>query len=159
MKTNKVLMTLAILAACLSTSPQSTWAQADGHEHSTGETLLKLDNGIKWATDANLRLGMSRIRDALSGDVAGGKLSAIQYRTLAQKVNDQISFIVQNCKLGKEADEMLHLILAELVAGADAISASGDEHSMHHGAEKISHALKDYATFFEHPGWIAKSMR
>lgn len=152
MKTNRTLAVLAILACCMGTGPHTAWAQDGGHasHHAAKVEHLKLNHGKKWTTDANLRLGMERIRDALS---AGDKMSAKQYQALAQNVNDQISFMVQNCRLDKQTDAMLHLLLADLVAGADAISASGDEHSMHLGAEKISNALDDYATYFEHPGW------
>jgi hypothetical protein len=154
MKTSRTLAALTILTCCLGAGAHTAWAQESGHDHSAHHAAeaqhLKLNNGKKWETDANLRLGMERIRDALA---AGSKMSARQYMELAQNVNDQISFMAQNCRLDKQTDAMLHLVLADLVAGADAISASGDEHSMHHGAEKISNALKDYETYFNHPGW------
>lgn len=160
MKTNRALVTLTTLACCLGTGPHAAWAQGNGHDHSAHQAAetqhLKLNHGKKWMTDANLRLGMERIRDALSAEMTAihsGKMSAKQYQGLAQKVNDQISFMVQNCKLDKDADAVLHLILAGLVSGADAISAAGDEHSRHLGVEKILHRLNDYATYFDHPGW------
>lgn len=160
MKTNRALAILSILACCLGTGSHAAWAQGNGHDHSAHQAAetqhLKLNHGKKWATDANLRLGMERIRDALSADMAAihsGKMPAKQYQGLVQKVNDQISFMVQNCKLDKEADAVLHLVLAELVSGADAISAADDDHSRHLGVEKILHGLNDYATYFEHPGW------
>lgn len=151
MNTRRTLTALTILVCCLGTGTHTVWAQEGDHasHHAAGVQHLELNHGKKWATDANLRLGMERIRDALPA----GKVSAGQYRALAQSVNDQISFMAQNCRLDQQTDAMLHLVLADLVAGADAISTSGDEHSMHHGAEKISNALKDYATYFEHPGW------
>lgn len=157
MKTNRALVTLTILACCLG-SGSHAWAQGNGHasHHAAEVEHLKLNNGEKWKTDANLRLGMERIRDALSAEMTaihGGKMSAKQYQGLVQKVNDQISFMVQNCKLDKDADTVLHLVLAELVTGADAISIAGDDHSRHLGVEKILHGLNDYATYFEHPGW------
>ncbi|MFH2140368.1 MAG: hypothetical protein ABII63_06195 [Pseudomonadota bacterium] len=154
MKTSKTLAVLTALACCLGAGAHTAWAQESDHDHSAHHVAdaqqLKLNHGKKWETDANLHLGMERIRDALA---AGGKMSARQYLALAQNVNEQISFIAQNCRLDKQTDAMLHLVLADLVAGADAIYASGDEHSMHHGAEKISNALKDYGIYFEHPGW------
>lgn len=158
MKTNSALMTLAILS-CLGSGPHAAWAQGNGHDHShhaAEADHLKLNNGKKWATDANLRLGMERIRDALSSEMTAihnGKMTATQYQGFVQKVNEQISFMVQNCKLDKEADTVLHLVLAGLVSGADAISAAGDEHSRHLGVEKILHGLNDYVTYFDHPGW------
>lgn len=158
MRTNRTLAALTILASCLGIGAHTAWARESGHDHSSHHAEeakhLKLNNGKKWRTNANLRLGMERIRDALAAAAArSGKMSAKQYQELAQKVNNQISFMVQNCRLDKQTDAILHLILADLIAGADEISTSGDEHSMHQGTKKISDGLKDYATYFEHPGW------
>jgi len=156
---NSRSVTLAILALCLGAVSDGS-AQTNGHDHSSHHTAgaahPKLNNGTKWATDAALRQGMVRIRDALSAEtetIANGRMSAQQYQVLAQEVNDQVSFMVQNCKLDEEADAVLHLILIELGAAADAISTSGDVHSKHLGAERMSRALEDYATYFDHPGW------
>jgi len=158
MKTNRALAALTILSCCLGIGAHTAWAQESGHDHSSHHAeeakQLKLNNGKKWETDANLRLGMELIRDALAvAAVHNSKMSAKQYQELAQKVNKQISFMVKNCRLDEQTDAMLHLVLADLIAGTDAISTSGDEHSMHQGTKKIVDALKDYAAYFEHPGW------
>ncbi len=54
------------------------------HSHDAAEaTRLTLDNGRKWATDDNLRLAISRIRDALAAElpaIHSGKATAKQYR-------------------------------------------------------------------------------
>ena len=126
------------------------------HSHDAAEaTRLTLDNGRKWATDDNLRLAMSRIRDALAAElpaIHSGKATAKQYRALAQKADDQIAFMVKNCKLESKADAMLHLVLADIIAGADAMKGK-DSNEAHKGAVKIAQALKNYAAFFDHPGW------
>jgi len=153
-KTSKTLAALTVFACCLGGGAHTAWAQESGHDHSAHHAAeaqhLELNNGRKWETDTNLRLGMERIRDALA---ASAKMSARQYLALAQNVNDQISFIAKNCWLDKQTDAMLHLVLADLIAGTDEISASQGEHSIHHGVEKISNALKKYGNYFEHPGW------
>ena len=98
---------------------------------------------------------MSRIRDALTAElpaIHSGKATTEQYRALAQKTNDQIAFMVKNCKLDREADAMLHLVLADIIAGADAMIGQGSSEA-HKGAAKIAHALENYATYFDHPGW------
>jgi hypothetical protein len=97
---------------------------------------------------------MSRIRNALAAElpaIHSGKASAGQYHALAKKVSDQIAFMVQNCKLDEDA--MLHLILAEFIAGADAMSNQKGNNARRQGVEKIAHALENYATYFYHPGW------
>ena len=136
---------------------------AQDHSHSHGEhahgegtsAQLTPDHGKKWATDDSLRQGMSRIRDALNAElpaVHSGKATAEQYQALAQKVNDQLAFMVKNCRLEPKADAVLHLILADIIAGADILQAQqGGE--AHQGAVKIVHALENYASYFDHPGW------
>lgn len=156
----KVAATLST-AALLSVGAGTALAQDHGHSHeagrdSGGAAQLTLNNGKKWATDANLRQGMSRIRDALATElpaIHAGKATAKQYRALAQKTNDQIAFIVKNCKLDENADAMLHLLLADIIAGADAMVGQ-DNSEARKGAEKIAHALENYATYFDHPGWL-----
>jgi len=70
------------------------------------------------------------------------------------KVNDQLAFMVKNCKLEPKADAVpvLHLILADIIAGAGILQAQhGGE--AHQGVVKIVHALENYASYFDHPGW------
>ena len=133
-------------------------ALAQDHHHSHDHqqpAQLTLDNGKKWATDSNLRQGMSRIQNALSAElpaIHADKLTAEQYRALAQKTNDQIAFIVKNCKMDQKMDAVLHIVLADIIAGSDAMMAQGGNEARK-GAEKIARALDNYGTYFDHPGW------
>ncbi len=151
----KFAATLAA-TALLSAGAQPALAQHHHHAHEeTAPAPLTLNNGQKWATDDSLRLGMSHIRDALTAElpaIHAGKATAKQYRTLAQKTNKQIEFMVQNCKLNPEADAMLHVLLAEIIAGADAMQMKNISDARN-GAVKIVLALDNYATYFDHPGW------
>lgn len=151
----KIAATLSA-AALLSMSSGMVSAQDHSHSHDAGEPAqLTLNNGKKWVTDDNLRQSMSRIRDALAAElpaIHSGKATAEQYRALAQKTNDQIAFMVKNCKLEQKADAMLHLVLADIIAGADAMMAH-DGSEARKGAEKIARALDDYGAYFAHPGW------
>lgn len=148
-----MLSAVALLSAAWSVQAQE---HAHDHAHGAQETAqLALNNGKKWATDDNLRQGMSSIRDALAAElpaIHSGKATAIQYRALAQKVHDQIAFMVNNCKLDQKADAMLHLVLADIIAGADAMTGQ-DGSEAHKGVEKIARALENYAAYFDHPGW------
>lgn len=154
--------TIAILsiAALPGMGAEIALAQEHSHSHAhhdhAGETArLTLNNGKKWETDANLRQGMDGIRDALSAELHAihtGKATAEQYRALAQKTNDQIAFMVKSCKLEPKADAMLHLLLADIIAGADAMSGK-DINEARKGAEKIAEALDNYGNYFVHPGW------
>lgn len=153
----KVAATLAT-AVLLSLGTQQCLAQdhAHGHDHdATAPAQLALDNGQKWATDDSLRQGMIRTRNALAANLAAihsGKATAKEYQALAQKTNEQVSFMVQNCKLDPKADAMLHLLLGDIIAGADAMAGKNSSEARK-GAEKIAQALEEYGAYFNHPGW------
>ena len=141
-------------AALLAMSAGTVLAQGHSHSHETGQPgQLAFNDGKKWATDESLREAMSRIRGAMTAALPTiHKATAEQYRALARSTNDQIAFIVKNCKLDEKADAMLHLVLADIIAGADAMMAhSGSD--ARKGAEKIMHALDNYGVYFDHPGW------
>ena len=156
----KIIAATLSAAILLCMSPAAVSAQEHGHSHGYVHDMeklvqLTLNDGKKWTTDNSLRQGMDRIRDALSAElpaIHSGKAAAEQYQALAQKVNDQLAFMVKNCKLEPKADAVLHLILADIIAGADILQAQhGGE--THQGAVKIVHALENYAGYFDHPGW------
>lgn len=134
-------------------------AHDHGHEHgasSVAPPVLALKQGRKWPTDASLRQGMSRIRDAMEEPmpaIYAGKADSTQFGIRAKRVNEQIAFMVQNCRLDKETDAMLHLVLAEIIAGAEAMEGKNKELDRRGGAEKVMHALENYDRYFNHPGW------
>ena len=72
--------------------------------------VLKLNDGARWQTDAALRTGMESIRGAVAHalpDVHGGRYSAAQYQALGDAVEQQVGYIVQNCKLEPADYEVL----------------------------------------------------
>lgn len=145
-----------MLAVCLGFGAQTAMAQGEHSHHGDAPTHLTLDNGKKWPTDQSLRQGMAGIRDALAAElhaIHDNKATDKQYRNLAKKVNDQIAYVTQNCKPGKEADAMLHLIMVEIIDGAKTMSDQKSTKTQRPGAEKIAHALEQYAIYFDHPGW------
>ena len=98
---------------------------ADPHQHAAGEpSKLAFDHGKKWATDEPLRKNMSEIRAVLAAKQVGihkGTLAPEDYKTLGTLVEARVATIVAECKLEPAADANLHLIVAELIAGADAM--------------------------------------
>lgn len=150
--------TATALSAALLLTVASGTVMAQEHNHSHDhekQAQLTLDNGKKWVTDGNLRQAMGLIREALTAElpaIHSGKATTEQYRALAQKTNDQIAFMVKNCKLEQKADAMLHLVLADIIAGSDAMAAQ-DGKAARKGAEKIAQALENYGTYFDHPDW------
>lgn len=145
-----------VLVLLMSSAPGLAGAHDHEHSHDAGAPgKLELKQGAKWPTDAHLRQGMDGIRHAMRDKVAelrSGALTLEQAHTLSQKVNGQIAFMVQNCKMDSDADAVFHLVLADIIAGADAL-AGQDMGKARQGAEKISHALENYGVYFDHPGW------
>ncbi|QYM78890.1 carbonic anhydrase [Horticoccus luteus] len=118
-----------------------------------GAVGLTLQHGERWETDAPLRSGMQRIRDAvaLSLDEAHATTTApAAAKTLDATVQENVAYLIQNCRLPPAADADLHVILSELLAGADLLAA--DARSVE-GKARLTHALQAYATHFDHPNW------
>jgi hypothetical protein len=122
---HKVFGALAAAATAISSAgPAMAQAAAHGHDAATPHQL-SLDQGRKWVTDDALRNGMDRIRGLVEprlGDAHAGKLTATQYRELATQIETEVGGIVANCKLEPKADVMLHLVIAELRDGTDAMA-------------------------------------
>ncbi len=90
---------LAILGAVSAIAPATA---ADSHGHDAHAAVLKLNDGARWQTDAALRTGMESIRGALAQalpEVHAGRFSTAQYQALGDSVEQQVGYVVQNCKL------------------------------------------------------------
>lgn len=126
------------------------------HHEPRGTSALQLKDGQKWPTDEALRQGMVNIRNAVTPNLPAiqeDKLDTIRYDRLAGEINAQVAYIVQNCRLEKDADAMLHRVLADIMAGTDAMAGKDKQTSQRAGAIKIVHALEAYGNYFDHPGW------
>ena len=148
------LLAAAGLALGLAASSQA--ADAHKHEHGAAPAKLELNNGKKWATDAPLRKGMENIRKLMEAslhDIHEGKLSAAKYGALAKKVNAEVNGIVANCKLDPKADAQLHLVIADILEGVEAMEGKTKKMKRQAGALKVGGALEKYASHFDHPGW------
>jgi hypothetical protein len=140
-------------AALVSAAPLAAEHAHHGHDAPAG---LALDHGKKWPTDEPLRQGMGRVRAALAQAlpaVHADKAKPAQYRELAGSVRKDVAYIVANCHLEPEADAMLHLVIAELLAGADAMEGKAKGVKPRAGAIQVVQALDDYGRHFDHPGW------
>ncbi len=147
---------LAALGLSLGLVAGASAADAHKHEHDAAPAKLELNNGKKWATDAPLRKGMESIRklmDASLHDIHEGKLSAAKYGALAKKVDAEVGGIVANCKLDPKADAQLHLVIAEIGEGVEAMEGKAKKIKRQTGAVKVIDALEKYGAHFDHPGW------
>jgi hypothetical protein len=129
---------------------------ADTHQHvAGGPHKLVLNHGKKWPIDAPLRNNMGEIRAALAAQHTGihkGTLAAEDYKALGALVEARVASIVTECKLEPAADANLHLIVADLIAGADAMQGKSKMMPAK-GAVQAVQAVNKYGRYFDHPGW------
>ena len=149
-------LTIALAAALFALGASHSGLAADAHSHAAGApATLTLDHGKKWTTDAPLRQRMGEIRALLAAKIEPihqGKLAPAEYAALGAAVEGKVASIVAECKLPPEADAMLHLIVADLVAGADIMQgkAAGTPAE---GAHKVVTAANAYGRYFNDAGW------
>jgi hypothetical protein len=145
-------------AATATTPPAGGAADAHdhAHEHDGEAPTLTLDGGKKWATDAALRQGMTRIRSVVEPrlpDIHQGRVGAAQYAQMANDIGTQVGYIVGNCKLDPKADAVLHAILAEVVQGMETMAGKDKSVRPERGVVQVIGGLNQYGDYFQHAGW------
>lgn len=153
MKIVTALATCALVAT-------SAGAQAPPHEHGPANAEaavagLSLNGTARWPTDPSLRSGMAAIRTAFDADHAAihaGKESDAAYATLAGTIEARVAEIVKSCHLPADADAQLHLVIADLLAGARLMKGEPGQ-SRHDGAARVHGALIAYGRYFDDPGF------
>ena len=149
-------LTVVLAAALFALGASQPGFAADAHSHAAGApATLALDHGKKWTTDAPLRQRMGEIRALMAAPIDPihkGKLSSAEYAALGAAIEGKVASIVAECKLPPEADAMLHLIVADLVAGAD-IMQGKSAGTPADGAHKVVTAANAYGRYFNDAGW------
>ena len=153
MKTFTALLLSAALAAPLASLAAST------HDHGSAEPQqLQLNAGKKWGTDAPLRQAMTAVRASVTQILPAahsGKATPADYDAFANTVNQQVAYMVENCKLPPAADAQLHIVVADLMAGAEAAQGKHGEDKRAEGVVKVAQASNAYGKYFSHSGWKA----
>ncbi|MBL8435080.1 MAG: hypothetical protein JNL99_09115 [Zoogloea sp.] len=127
-----------------------------GDSHASAQTL-RLNAGRQWATDAALRQSMEGINRAMAKALPAihhDRFGDADYDALAATVSRHVAHAVEHCKLAPAADAQLHLVIAELLAGAEAMEGKTAA-PRHDGAVRVLQALKSYQKYFRHPGFKA----
>ena len=144
---------LVALAAFLINPAFAVGADHD-HHHDGQSVKLQLNAGTKWQTDAPLRRSMAAIRQSVAENlhtIHEDRLPATSYRMLARTIEDAVATIIAQCRLPPAADAQLHLVVAELMAGAQLMSGTADSGQAHSGAIRVVEALNNYAKYFDDP--------
>jgi uncharacterized protein with PIN domain len=155
---NRTLLAAPAAAAALALAlSAAALAQTAAHDHGAAAPhKLTLNQGHKWATDAPLRAGMGRIRGLVEPQLAAahaGRLTPAQYRELATRIETEVGGIVANCKLEPKADAMLHLVIADIGAGTDAMAGKDATARPALGLVEVARAVNQYGSHFDHPGF------
>ncbi len=122
------------------------------HQHTSSATVPAQAgrSGQRFATDAPLREGMARIRQSMQalGHYEHGHLGPERAVQLADSIEQDVRFLIANCKLEPAADAALHGIIARLLQGAAALKADAKDLP---AIEPMRAALADYALTFDDP--------
>ncbi len=133
--------------------PLGLAAEPHSHSEMTAPVQLRLDHGKKWQTDQALRQGMNEIHTAMEKSLTPihkKTFTPAQYETLAERIQGQIDYVVENCKLPEEADQQLHIVLERIIDGVTEMKAKTGREQ---GAVKIVEALGQYRKYFDPAGW------
>lgn len=149
-----LLVASAMAAGTLALAPAHASSE-HAHGHADAAQMLKLDHGRKWASDEPLRDSMTKIRDTIAARLPElrNENQPAQFDAIGGEIDKQVANIVQNCKLEPAADEVLHAILAEMMAGNEALQGKDPQVTRMEGVERVVHSLGLYAEHFQHPGF------
>ena len=127
-------------------------AAAQDSHHAAAPTAAKPAPAKGWATDAPLRAGMGRIRQAVDalGHYERGHMGAEQAVVLAGNIEADVNFLIANCKLDPAADAALHGIIAKLLQGAHALKANPSDLA---AIAPMREAVAEYGRTFDDPGF------
>ena len=152
----KTKLSVFLVALVLAAASNIQAAESHHHHHGAAEPAkLQLNAGKKWATDEHLRLAMSEINQAVAKALPAihkNQFGDSDYQALAATVSAKVGYAVEHCKLDAKADAMLHLVIADLMAGAESMEGK-TTNSRHDGAVLVLKALTSYGKYFQHPGW------
>lgn len=155
----KTKLSVFLVALVLAAASNIQAAETHHHHHAAEPAKLQLNAGKKWATDAPLRQAMNDINQAMAKALPAihkNQFGNEDYQALAATISARVGDAVAQCKLEPKADAMLHLIIADLMSGAEIMEGKSSQ-TRHDGAVKVLEALKSYGKYFQHPAWnVAK---
>ena len=162
MKKYSLAWALAGLGLAVSMSLTALLVMAEDHEHHDLDSMqLELNAGQKWETDAPLRQAMREIGQAVNSSleaIHNNKLDATGYEAIAEEVNQQVAYMVENCELEPAADAQLHIVIARLMDGAQSIEKNNEVEEKRKGAEKLVGALDSYADYFSDDAFVRPAL-
>ncbi|MDI9237770.1 DnrO protein [Lysobacter sp. LF1] len=146
-----VALLMAVPAMAQSGSHAGHSAHSPAARPTTGPTT-----GQRWATDAPLRDGMARIRQAVGAldHLQHGHAPPALAPTLAGQIQSAVNDMIASCKLAPDADAALHGLLVKFIAGAEAVRTGPVTPDT---LKPMQAALAQYPVLFDDPTWNAAS--
>lgn len=161
MSMKKRMCSLGAAIALMTGGIDLVGAAEHAHYHDAGggeAPALSLDAaGKRWTTDAPLREAMGRIHDAVTQalpKVHKDALDGAGYEALATRIDSEVAYMVSHCKLAPDADAQLHLVIAEMMAGADIMRGKTEGQPPRRGVIQVKKALGLYAEYFDDPAFV-----
>ena len=141
----------SLMIACSLLLALALPAAAHDHAHQAGTAATATAAAQRWKSDAPLREGMGRIREAVDAlqHYEHGHIGPGQAVQLAAGIERDVGFIVAHCTLEPRADAALHPILGALMGGAHTLKATPADRT---AIPSMRSALQDYARQFDDPG-------
>lgn len=109
----------------------------------------------KFVTDESLRSGMvaiAQLHEKAWSAVEAGQMQAAGYKALTEQIDRQTAGIIKNCKLDARSDKALHEILYD-IRQAEELMLRAQPVIARTGVIALAQALRNYARYFDHPGW------
>ena len=97
---------------------------------------------------------MQRIRTAVDQAYVAnvsGRLTPAEAKALSTLVQENVNYLIANCKLPPKADATLHVLIGELLSGAAQLAENS---AASEGLDRAGQALRHYSEYFDHPGWV-----
>lgn len=146
------LFAIAGIGSAAITTAQEHVDSPHRHDRQTQE-LPDTAPSAPFATDAPLRAGMARIRNAVTANMPDYRqrgLSRDQATALASEIEQSVDYLFANCRLEPAADAALHGLLAQLLQGAAALrrDPAADD-----GMPAVLAALERYPRMFLDTQW------
>ena len=152
----RIFLALTGSLLLIATAPVSAAEHAHPAPASAARSTLQGAAPVhKFVTDAALRQGMTTIAAVVGQPAAAieaGTLKGPAYLDMATQIDGQVAYIFKNCKLEPKADHMLHDILHD-VSEAVVLMRRSSVPIQRTGVIALNQALRNYAKYFDHPGW------
>lgn len=145
---------IIVLTFCLilTNSAFSKEASTSKHSHHSkqADTQLTLNDGKKWEIDQVMNENMSKImkeNTRLASLKSAKEVTTKDYNKLSELIATSAHNIVTKCKLEPKADEVFHIILADLYIVSEHLK---DSKKPQHAIEKLNETLSSYQKYFNH---------